>query len=99
MYKTDDMPGWMIRVGLILYDLLAGKKQPPSPTNGSPPRKPSRALPASKPGLTVAASYWDAQVNDARLVLENVLGAREAGAIAGVARKSTDAQRRRTVGP
>ena len=70
-------PWWMIRAGLILYDLLAGR--------GSLPR--SRGVAKSdeglraplKPGLKLA-TYWDAAVDDSRLVALNAVDARERGA-------------------
>ncbi|HEV2816044.1 MAG TPA: glycerol-3-phosphate dehydrogenase [Allosphingosinicella sp.] len=76
-FVLPDPPGgrpfWMLRAGLLLYDLLAGR--------GSLPR--SRRLrggdPALKPGLALAA-YWDAFVDDARLVVLNALDAAERGA-------------------
>jgi glycerol-3-phosphate dehydrogenase len=76
-FVLPDPPGgrpfWMLRAGLLLYDLLAGR--------GSLPR--SRRLkgrdPALKPGFKRAA-YWDAWVDDARLVVLNALDAAERGA-------------------
>jgi len=70
-------PWWMIRAGLILYDLLAGR--------GSLPRsrgvaKGDEALRAPlKPGLRLA-TYWDAAVDDSRLVALNAVDAHERGA-------------------
>ena len=70
-------PWWMIRIGLWLYDLLAGR--------GSLPR--SRGLGAAdaalgrplKGGFRLGA-YWDAWVDDARLVVLNAVDAAERGA-------------------
>jgi glycerol-3-phosphate dehydrogenase len=70
-------PFWMIRAGLLLYDLLAGR--------GTLPRskavgKRDKLLGAPlKPGFRLAA-YWDAWVDDARLVALNALDAAERGA-------------------
>lgn len=80
MYRTDLMPGWMIRIGLILYDLLAGKKNLHRHGWLSPQEALRVAPGLTAEGLTGCGVYWDAQVNDARLVWENVLGAKEAGA-------------------
>jgi len=76
-FVLPDPPGgrpfWLLRAGLLLYDLLAGR--------GSLPR--SRRVrggdPALWPGLKLAA-YWDAFVDDARLVALNALDAHERGA-------------------
>src|SRR3954469_11072494 len=81
-FVLPDPPGgrpfWLIRAGLLLYDLLAGR--------GSLPR--SRALgrkeselgaPLKRAGFRLAC-YWDAQVDDARLVVLNALDAAERGA-------------------
>jgi glycerol-3-phosphate dehydrogenase len=76
-FVLPDPPGgrpfWLLRAGLLLYDLLAGR--------GTLPR--SKTLrgpdPALKPGFRRAA-YWDAFVDDARLVVLNALDAAERGA-------------------
>src|ERR1700709_362118 len=80
-FVLPDPPGgrpfWLIRAGLLLYDLLAGR--------GSLPRsqrvgKKDQALGTPrKPGLTLA-TYWDAWVDDSRLVVLNALDAHERGA-------------------
>ena len=69
-------PWWMIRLGLWTYDLLAGR--------GSLPR--SRGVGADtpfgrplRPGFKLA-TYWDAWVDDARLVALNAVDAAERGA-------------------
>ena len=76
-FVLPDAPGgrpfWLLRAGLLIYDLLAGR--------GSLPR--SRSLrgadPALRPGFSLA-TYWDAFVDDARLVVLNALDAAERGA-------------------
>ena len=79
-YKGDERPPWMVKVGLWLYDLLAG------PHNIARHKwfSPAQALqiaPALNPEKLVGCGlYYDAQVNDARLVLENILGAEGNGA-------------------
>ena len=69
-------PWWMIRIGLWTYDLLAGR--------GSLPR--SRGVAADsafgrplKPGFKLA-TYRDAWVDDARLVVANAVDAAQRGA-------------------
>lgn len=71
-------PGWMLRAGLFLYDHLSGRR-----TLGG-----SRVLDLTrdplgeilKPGARRGFSYWDCQVDDARLVVLNAMAARESGA-------------------
>jgi glycerol-3-phosphate dehydrogenase len=80
IYRGDARGPWMVRAGLLLYDLLASFR------NVHNHRMISRAealrLEPSleSKGLRAAALYWDCSMHDARLVLENVLAAREAGA-------------------
>lgn len=72
---NNDMRPWLImRIGLLLYDLLAWR--------GTLPR--SRAIRLDDMALLQSNgrgfSYWDARVDDARLVVMNALDAAEAGA-------------------
>jgi len=69
-------PGWMVRIGLLLYDLLAGRKSLPR-SRGL--RRDDPAAASLKPGFRLM-SYWDAWVDDARLVVVNAMDARERGA-------------------
>ena len=72
-------PWWMIRAGLFLYDLLAGRR------GGLPRARSVRKddakvrAPLRDPGAWLGA-YWDARVDDARLVILNALDAHERGA-------------------
>jgi glycerol-3-phosphate dehydrogenase len=80
-YASARVPGWKWRVGLLLYDLLAG------PGN----LRPSRTLHAGRlrcdypaleaHGLAGGAEYFDAQMDDARLCLEVIRTAHERGAV------------------
>jgi len=76
-FVLPDPPGgrpfWMLRAGLLLYDLLAGRGGLPRSgrLNGDDP--------ALRPGFKLA-TYWDAWVDDARLVVLNALDAHERGA-------------------
>jgi glycerol-3-phosphate dehydrogenase len=67
-------PRWMVRAGLLLYDLLS--------VGGSLPW--SRAVriadKALRPGMADGFAYWDAWVDDARLVVLNAIDAAERGA-------------------
>jgi glycerol-3-phosphate dehydrogenase len=76
-FVLPDPPGgrpfWLLRAGLLLYDLLsAGDDLPRS-------RREQGADPALKPGFA-RASYHDAAVDDSRLVVLNALDAAERGA-------------------
>jgi len=81
VYKNDERPFWLIKFGVFLYDLLSGKYL----------LKKHRTLNAAEiehlvpgiktEGLLGAAMYYDGQMDDARLVLENVLSAAERGAV------------------
>ena len=71
-------PVWMIRAGLFLYDHLARREWLPASTTLR-----LRAHPAGaplKPGFEHGFAYSDGWVDDARLVLLNVLDAAERGA-------------------
>jgi glycerol-3-phosphate dehydrogenase len=72
-------PWWMVRAGLRLYDLLAwGSSLPRSRGVG---RRDEAARSPLQPGpRRRLASYWDAWVDDARLVVLNALDAAEHGA-------------------
>lgn len=80
VYQGDKRPLWMMRLGTFLYDLLAGRSG----------IQRHRALSAHevailepglrREGLKGGVLYYDAQMDDARLCLENVLAAAEQGA-------------------
>ena len=94
VYRGDSRPPWMLKTGLWLYDLLAGRHNL-SRHQWLPPAEALAHAPSLKAeGLLGCGVYWDAQVNDARLVGENVRAAREQGAfcqsraeVTGVERK------------
>lgn len=70
-----------IHAGMLLYDLLAlfRNTHPHRMLSAAEARRRQPLLDAR--GLTGAALYWDCRMDDARLCLENVLAAREAGAV------------------
>ena len=70
-------PWWMIRAGLLLYDMLRGWRGSLPRARGVKRSDPRGA--ALKPGHKLA-SYWDAWVDDARLVALNAVDAAERGA-------------------
>lgn len=71
-------PAWMIRVGLFLYDHLSSRNK----LAGSLGRKldPSASDNPLNESIRRAFEYSDCQVDDARLVVSNALGAEERGA-------------------
>ena len=79
-FRGERVPGWKARLGLTLYDLLAGR--------GNVRRHQTlgkRGLLEIEPllrdrGLTGGALYHDAQCDDARLTLATARGAAAAGA-------------------
>jgi glycerol-3-phosphate dehydrogenase len=82
VYAGDRRPAWMIRCGMWLYDLLALKGDGLIHWHRWLGR--NAALAAAPllgaDGLKGAAEYWDCQMDDARLALENVLDAQRLGA-------------------
>jgi glycerol-3-phosphate dehydrogenase len=69
-YEDARVPAWKFRIGLVLYDLLAGRRniQRSHATSLAHLR---REFPALQPrGLRGGAEYFDAQMDDARLCLE-----------------------------
>ena len=72
-------PGWMIRLGLWLYDHIGGHQSLPG-SRGVDLRDPHWGA-GLKPGLHRGFVYSDAWVDDARLVVLNALDAAERGAV------------------
>ncbi|MBA2934074.1 glycerol-3-phosphate dehydrogenase [Sphingomonas sp. CGMCC 1.13654] len=70
-------PGWMIRLGLFLYDHLGGRGSLPG-SRGVPLNGPFGA--GIKPDIARGFAYSDCWVEDSRLVVLNALDARERGA-------------------
>src|SRR5712675_1351213 len=71
-------PAWLVRLGLLLYDHLGGRKLLPG-SRGIDLRRDPVGRPL-KPFLTKGFSYSDCRVDDARLVALNALDAKERGA-------------------
>jgi len=80
VYKTDKRPLWMIRLGVWFYDFLS-RKYMIEKHQLLDAEEVFRLLPGiEREGLVGGVSYSDAQMNDARLCLENILSADEKGA-------------------
>lgn len=71
-------PRWLLRLGLLLYDNLGGRRLLP-PARGVDLRAPPHAG-VLEPRLTQGFEYSDCWVEDARLVVLNALDAAERGA-------------------
>ncbi len=71
--EPHQRPAWMIRAGLLLYDMLARRREVPG--SETVRLQLDAAGPAFRGELTKAFRYWDGWVDDARLV---VLNARDA---------------------
>jgi glycerol-3-phosphate dehydrogenase len=67
-------PWWILRVGLFLYGVLAGKSRLPRP---GPAGADEIALGAPLKGKPRLATYWDAWVDDSRLTILNAVDAAE----------------------
>jgi glycerol-3-phosphate dehydrogenase len=81
IYEGARRGPWLIRLGMLVYDLLSWRKVVPRHEMLS-----AEAIKTAEPGLATAglraaARYYDAQVTFAeRLVLENLIAAKAAGA-------------------
>lgn len=83
-------PSWMIRLGLVLYDLLAGKHSMPS----SQFLQLTHNNTSLKSEFTKGYLYYDGQVDDSRLVIANALQAQKYGAAIHTRSKVLSAERK-----
>lgn len=74
---TGPKPWWMVRAGLYLYDLLAGRDSLP---RSRAVHEGKLAAPLKAEARRHLAAYWDAWVDDARLVTLNAVDAAGRGA-------------------
>jgi glycerol-3-phosphate dehydrogenase len=82
IYDANQRRPWMVRLGMIAYDLLSPRKSLPRHRMLSREETLSRAPGLNPRGLRGAALYHDCQVEyPERLVLENALEARDHGAV------------------
>jgi len=84
-------PAWMIRMGLFLYDHLGGRGTLPSSFGVN--LHSSRWGAGLKDKFQRGFVYSDARVDDARLVVLNLLGARELGADIRIRARVAEARR------
>jgi len=80
IYQDDELPVWQLRIGLILYDLLAGFHNVHVHRMLTTAQLTEREPALLRDGLEGGALYYDCWTDDARLTLEMVLAARGAGA-------------------
>jgi glycerol-3-phosphate dehydrogenase len=80
VYKEDPRSLLTIRAGMTLYDALALFRNTHHHSILTPPEATAREPALRTEGLSGVALYWDCRMDDARLCLENVLSAVEAGA-------------------
>ena len=77
-HSAEQRPAWMIRLGLFLYDHLGGRDKLPATRRLDLRRDPEGR--AVKDGYRTAFEYSDCWVEDARLVVLNLLDAERLGA-------------------
>ena len=79
VYDGDPRPLWMMKLGVLLYDKLAGNFKL-GPHRWFSAKELLEQEPSLNPqGLKGGVLYYDAQMDDARLCLENVLMAAQKG--------------------
>ena len=81
VYRGSRVPAWKLRAGMWLYDVLSAFRNVRA-HRWLRPKKVRRVEPALRErGLVGAALYYDAQTDDARLVLATARSAARAGAL------------------
>ncbi|MFV0409825.1 MAG: glycerol-3-phosphate dehydrogenase [Paracoccus sp. (in: a-proteobacteria)] len=78
-HSPQDRPAWLVRLGLFLYDHIAGRRSLPGTRVLDLRRDPEGA--ALQDGYAKAFEYSDCRVDDARLVALNALDAKARGAL------------------
>ena len=73
VYKKDARPLWMMQIGVWLYDLLSFNYSLGIRQSLSVQQIINIAPGIKQEGLVGGVSYWDAQMDDTRICLENVL--------------------------
>jgi len=81
VYKNDARPLWMMKLGVWLYDLLSGQYRIGQHRFLSVSEVNALAPGINLDGLVGGVEYFDAQMDDARICLENVLMADSKGAV------------------
>lgn len=81
VYKNDPRPLWMMKLGVWLYDFLSGKYRIGEHRFLSVAQITNLAPGINTDGLLGGVQYFDAQMDDARICLENALMADRHGAV------------------
>lgn len=90
VYNNSRRALWQVRLGLTLYDLLDWRRTLPRHQQISKEELQRRFPTLSLDGLQGCCLYYDAQMDDVRLNVATMLGAREAGAIIATHTSVTD---------
>ncbi len=100
IYEGDPRPAWMVKTGVSIYDALAGSLKLGAHRFYSAQELLKEEPSLNPQGLKGGVLYFDAQMDDARLCLENVLMASLRGARAAnyVEALSLVKENRKTVG-
>ena len=81
LYKKSKLKPWMLKIGLWAYDKLSGKLKL-NPHKMIKPTQLKQLEPAlNTEELTGCGLYYDAQMDDSRIVIENCIDSHEKGAI------------------
>lgn len=80
VYKTDRTPLWMVRLGVFLYDALSGKYIIERHQTLTRDQILKEVPTVNADNLIGGVLYFDAQMDDIRLCLDNVLSAASLGA-------------------
>ncbi|CAL78518.1 sn-glycerol-3-phosphate dehydrogenase FAD/NAD(P)-binding (aerobic) [Bradyrhizobium sp. ORS 278] len=78
-HSPEQRPAWLVRTGLFLYDHLGGRKQLPASRNVDLAHEPEGA--PLRPEFRRGFEYSDCWVDDARLVILNLVDAARKGAV------------------
>jgi glycerol-3-phosphate dehydrogenase len=90
-HSPGERPAWLVRAGLFLYDHLGGRKKLPASRSLDLSLAPEGA--PLRPEFRRAFEYSDCWVDDARLVVLNLVDAARLGAIVLPRTRATRAQR------
>ncbi|MEI6210386.1 MAG: glycerol-3-phosphate dehydrogenase/oxidase [bacterium] len=81
VYRTDTRPLWLMTLGVWIYQVLSGRWSLGKHRGLTRQEIEQRAPGIAREGLIGGVAYFDAQMNDARICLENVLMADHFGAV------------------